>query len=211
MHDARDGRLGPGIVLDQAVQERGIAAVADAVDVAGGFGGVDGIEGWEFRGVGAGGREEGFDFSGGAGSEDARAADGGQFEAREGRLAGCAFAVDVVAGAGGGAFHIVVVEAFQDVEVRVRGDVGDDVDLARVRLRGLFPRVGGVESEERVRFEHSDEALAVPSIDYEPEVLPAWFKVHGIEQVSRPEDLDTAFRVIGVEYAEDHKALCQQY
>ncbi len=105
----------------------------------------------------------------------------------------------------------MVVEAFQDVEVRVGGDVGDDVDLARVRLRSLLPRIDGVEGEERVRFEHSDEALPVPSIDYEPEVLPAWFKVHGIEQVSRPEDLGTAFGVIGIENAEDHKALCQQY
>ncbi len=100
MHDAGDGRSGPGIVLDQTVQERRVAAVADAVDVAGGFGGAERVEGWEFRGVGAGGREEGFDCCGGAGGGDGCGAHGWEFEAGEGRFARCAFAVDVVAGAG---------------------------------------------------------------------------------------------------------------
>ena len=55
--DARDGGLGPGVEFEEAVEEGGVAAVADAVDVAGRFRGVGWVEGGEFGRIGAGGGE----------------------------------------------------------------------------------------------------------------------------------------------------------
>ena len=55
--DARDGGLGPGVEFEEAVEEGGVAAVADAVDVAGRFRGVGRVEGGEFGRVGAAGGE----------------------------------------------------------------------------------------------------------------------------------------------------------
>ena len=72
----------------------------------------------------------------------------------EGSLKRCfasgAFAVDVVEGSGGGVFHGLVVEALEDVEVRVGGYVGDDVDSAGCCCGGLLPGIDGMESEEGV-------------------------------------------------------------
>ena len=119
-------------------------------------------------------------------------ADGGQFEAGQGNFAGCAFAVDVVEGCRGAAFHVVVEHAFEGVEVRVCGYVGDDVGFVRGRVRGLFPCVDGVEGEEGIRFVDPDEASVVVSVDHEPEVLLVRVVVDGIDQILRPKDFGAA-------------------
>ena len=105
----------------------------------------------------------------------------------------------------------MVVEALEDVEVRVGGDVGDDVDFARLGFRGLLPGVAGVEGEEWIRFVYAHEALTVSSVDYEPEVLFVRVELHGVEHVSRPQDLETAFGVVGVEDAENDVPFRQEY
>ena len=180
MSDPRDGRFRLAVVFDESVEERRVAAVADAVDVAARLGGVSGVEGGEFGRVFFRSGEQCSDFSGFARYGYRGAADVGELEARQGRFARLAFAVDVVESGGGGPFHVVVVEALEDVEVRVGGDVGDDVDFAALGFGGLLPGVDRVEGEERVRFIGPDEALAVPSVDYEPEVLFVWIEFHGI-------------------------------
>ena len=212
MYHSRYRRLRLRVVFDQAVEEGRVAAVADAVDVAARLGRVQWVEGGEFgrvcfRGDGYRDHLSRFDARWGY----FRTADVGEFEASEGSLARFAFAVDVVQSSGCAPFHVVVVEALEDVEVRVGGDVGDDVGFPLLRLRGLLPCVDGVEGEEGIRFEHSHEALAMPSIDYEPEVLFVRFEFHGVQQVPRPENLGAAFGVVGVEYAENHVALRQEY
>ena len=59
---ARDGGLGPGVDFEKAVVEGGVAAVADAVDVAGRFRRVGRVEGGEFGRIGTGGGEYDGDF-----------------------------------------------------------------------------------------------------------------------------------------------------
>lgn len=177
--DSRGGRLRQGVVFDQSVEEGGVAAVADAVDVAAGLGGVEGVEGREFGRVFFRGGESSRDFAGGTRGGYLGTADVGELEAGKRRFARCAFPVHVVERSGCRPFHVVVVEALEDVEVWVGGDVGDDVHLPRFRFRGLLPRVDGVESEEWIRFIYPHEALAVPSVDYKPEVLLVRVEVHG--------------------------------
>ena len=179
MDDSRGGRLRQGVVFDQSVEEGGVAAVADAVDVAAGLGGVEGVEGREFGRVFFRGGESSRDFAGGTRGGYLGTADVGELEAGKRRFARCAFPVHVVERSGCRPFHVVVVEALEDVEVWGGGDVGDDVHLPRFRFRGLLPRVDGVESEEWIRFIYPHEALAVPSVDYKPEVLLVRVEVHG--------------------------------
>ena len=181
--DARHGRLGLGVEFEEAVEEGRVAAVRNAEDVARGLGRVVRVEGREFGAGEAGGGEErgdGLRFGGGDG-EGAGAGDGGDKEAGEGRFAGRALAVYVVEGARGGALHVVVVEALEDVEVGIGGDVGDDVAFSGVGVRGPFPGVDGVEGEEGVGFVDADQALAVFAVDDEPEVLFAGVECHGVE------------------------------
>ena len=211
MHDPRHARLRQRVVFDQPVQKGRVAPVAHAVDVPAGLGRVVGVEGRQFGRVLFSGGEDGADGAGFGGGGDAGAADVGESEARQGCFARGAFAVDVVSSARGGAFHVVVVEAFQNVEVRVGGDVGDDVDFARFGFGGLLPGVDGVEGEGWIRFVYADEALTVPSVDYEPEILFVRVEFHGVQHVSRPQDLETAFGVVGVEDAENHVPFRQEY
>ena len=211
MLDACDGGLGPGVEFEEAVEEGGVATVADAVDVAGRFRGAGRVEGGEFGRVGAGRGEEGGDLGGRVSGRYAGCvADGGQFEAGQGRFAGGAFAVDVVEGGGRGAFHVGVEHAFEVVEVRVGGYVGDDVGFVCRRFRGLFPGVDRVEGEEGLRFVDPDEASVVVSVDHEPEVLFLWIVVHCVNKVLRPKDFGAAECEVGIEYTEDHVVLCQE-
>lgn len=210
VHDARRRRPRRRVVLDQAVEEGRVAPVADAVDVAVRPRRALRVDAGQFGRVALGRHGQGAGAARGARRGDAGAADVGESEAGQAGFARGAFAVDVVARARGGAFHVVVVEALEDVEVRVRGDVGDDVDLPGFRRRGLLPRVDGVEGEEGLRFVHAHQAVPVPSVDHQPEVLPVRLEVHGVHQVPRPEDLGAVFGVVGGEDAEDHVALRQE-
>ena len=81
MYDAHCRRAGLGVVYDQSVEEGGVAAVADAVDVAAGIGSVEGVEGWEFWRVCFLGGDQGSDFSGFACCGYIGAADAGELEA----------------------------------------------------------------------------------------------------------------------------------
>lgn len=104
----------------------------------------------------------------------------------------------------------MVVEAFEDVEVFVDGDVGYDIHFSWRGGGGLFPCVDGVEGEEGGGFVDADEAFVVYAVDYEPGVLLGRVEGHGVEHVSGPEDFEAALGVVGVEDAEDDVVLGQQ-
>ena len=64
----------------------------------------------------------------------------------------------------------MVIEVLEDVKVRVGEYIGDNVDGAGYCCGGLLLGVDGMEGEEGVQLVFSDEALAMASVDYEPEV-----------------------------------------
>lgn len=67
-----------------------------------------------------------------------------------------------------------------------------------------------MEGEEGVGFVDAYEALPVPPVDDEPDVRFLGVKVHGVEQVARPEDFGAVPGVVGGEDAEDHVVFRQE-
>ena len=123
-------------------------------------------------------------------------------EACQGRFARAAFAGDVVEGCRGGGLHVGIKEALEDVNIRIGGYVGYDVDCAGVRERRSLPRVDRVEGEERVGFIYADEASAVHAVDDKPKVRLAGIRTHGIDEVLCPEHLGAPARIVRIEDAE---------
>lgn len=161
------------------------------MDVAGGCGGVAGVDGGEFRGVGVwGGGDEG----GGGG----------------GWVGGGGFGGEVGLRGGGGAFHGFVVEAVEDVKVFVDGDVGDDGGLGGIGCGLDVSGVDAVEGEKRVGIEDADEVFSVKAVYDQSFVFSIGVKFHCVQHVLCPQDLDSPFRVIGIENAKDHVPLGQE-
>ena len=186
MHAPLLRRSGYGIVLDEAVQEGGVALVADAVHVPARLGRVAGVEGRQLDCVAAGRGEDAFCFAERTGYWDRGVGDVGEFPAHELGAAAAGVVAYVAEGCGGGAFEVVVVETLEDVEVLVAWDVGYDVCFPRFGFRWLFPRIDGVESEERIRFIDTYQSLAVATVNHKPLVGPVGVEFHGVKDVPCP-------------------------
>lgn len=159
------------VELGETVEEGGGAAVGDAVDVAVGLGGVARVHGGELGGDVA---RSGEDSGGGSGLSDfvsgggGFARDVGEAVAALPGAGGVAFPAEVGAGAGGVGEQVVEVEALEDADVIVTGEVGDDVRLAGDRGRGFFVGVGCMEGVEGGRRVGGDEPVPGSADDVPP-------------------------------------------
>ena len=122
-----------------------MAPVADAVDVPAAPRRAPRVERRQLRRVRLRRGEHGADFPPRARDGNGRAAEGGEPEAVQRRFAGGCFGGvgEVGGGRGGGRFHVVVVEALEDVEGGVGGYVGNDVDGSSVGWGGCGGGGGG--------------------------------------------------------------------
>lgn len=211
--DAPDaGFVGEGVEFGEAVEEGGEGGVDDAVDVAVFDGRVRRVEGWEFEGEG-GGRGEPFAEGGSfAVGVVGCGGDVGEAEAGDGGAGGVALGAGVGEGAGGGGFEVGVVEALEDAEVGVEGEVGDDVGLVVVRGGGLRVGVDGVEGEEGRAGVCGEYALVGWSaVDDVPEA--GFGRVEGrdgVEHVAVVEEGEAAESVMRAPDAQDDMLLGQK-
>lgn len=194
------------VELGEAVEECGGAAVGDAVDVAVGLGDVVRIDGRELGGDVAGGGEDldcGSGLGNFAGGRFQFVGDVGEAVAGLPGAGGVAFLAEVGASAGGGGEQVVEVEALEDADVSVAGEIGDDVRLAWDRGGGLFVGVHRVEGVKSGRSVCGDDAVPSSADD----VPPAWLfgiqRSDTVQDVTLIQERHTPVCVVRAPYAKD--------
>ncbi len=175
-----------GIVFEELIQEGGVSSIADTVHIPTWLGGELRVEGRQLDRFFAGGCEYPLDILERACNGDGLSAYGREFPADEVGARSVGVLANIIQGGGGAPFHVVVVEALEDVEILVAWDFGNEIRLPGLGFGCLLPSIDGMEGEKRVRIVDPYQAFAMPAIDYKPLVGPVGKVLQGVENVPGP-------------------------